>query len=199
MVKALNLDPGEKVLLEVRKHWFVFLPATIAFVGGALLPVCAYLLWNSRLLPETLHISLTGSFLYLSLFVYILWVLGLWVSFFIQWTNYYLDVWYVTDKRIIDIDQKRIFHRSVSNIRFDKIQDVSVEVKGIIATFFNFGDIHVQTASEDSKEFFIHHVADPEGAKKIIFTQHHKVSEKHQTVRIVTDEVGKTEVKQTSL
>lgn len=188
MKNSLNLDPGEKIILEVRKHWFVFLPATLALVFGTIIPPVLYLVWNSSLVPEQIHFSLAGSKFYLALFIYSVWVLGLWVSFFLQWTNYYLDVWYVTDKRIIDIDQKRIFHREVSNLRFDKIQDVSVEVRGVIATFLNYGDIHVQTASEDSKEFFIKDAADPENAKKVIFSQHHRVSERHQQVRIVKEE-----------
>lgn len=199
MLKVLNLDQGETILLEVRKHWFVFLSAIFTFVVGVFFPIIIYGIFNSGLFPETINIKLSGSALFISLFVYTVWILILWVSFFVQWTNYYLDVWYVTDKRIIDIDQKQIFHRHVSNIRFDKIQDVSVEVKGIIATFFNFGDIHVQTASENSKEFFISYVADPERAKKIIFTQHHKVSERHQTVKILTDDKGNTEIKQSSI
>ncbi len=193
MTKALNLDPGERIILEVRKHWFVFLPAILAFVGGTLLPPIFYLIWNSGLVPEVVHFTLSGNALYLTLFVYTLWVLGLWIAFFLQWTNYYLDVWYVTDKRIIDIDQKGIFHRQISNIRFDKIQDISIEVRGVIATFFNFGDIHVQTASEDSKEFFIRNAADPENAKKIIFSQYHVVSEQNQRVKIVKDgDAGQT-------
>jgi len=166
----------------------VFLSAILAFIGGVIFPPLAYGIWNSSLLPEQLHFVLENSALFLALFVYTLWVLLLWVLFFVQWTNYYLDVWYVTNKRIIDIDQKGIFHRQISNIRFDKIQDVSVEVKGIVATFFDFGDIHVQTASEDSKGFFIRHAAYPEVAKKVIFNQHHKVAEQHQQVRIVKDE-----------
>lgn len=193
MATELNLDPGEKILLEVRKHWFVFLPSTLAFVFGTLLPPIFYFIWNSSLVFEKIHFVLAGPKLYLALFVYVMWVLGLWTLFALQWTNYYLDVWYVTDKRIIDIEQKRIFHREVSNLRFDKIQDVSVEVKGVIATFLDYGDIHVQTASEDSKEFFIHDAADPENAKKVIFSQHHRVSERHQQVTIVTEDEQKAE------
>lgn len=188
MTKALNLDPGEKIILEVRKHWFVFLVPIVALVVGAFLPLIIYAIWDSKLIPQFLHISLSGQNLSITILLYLMWILGLWMNFFLQWTNYYLDVWYVTDKRIIDINQKGIFHREISNLRFDKIQDISVEVKGIIATFLNYGDIRVQTASENSREFFIHNASDPEKAKRLIFSQHHRVAEKHQQVHIVKGE-----------
>jgi hypothetical protein len=67
---------------------------------------------------------LPGQFYTLFAFFFILWVLTLWIFFFLDWTKYYLDVWYVTQKRIIIIDQKALFDREISNVRFDKIQDV---------------------------------------------------------------------------
>lgn len=119
-----------------------------------------------------------------AVFVYAVWLLALWGFFAIQWTNFYLDVWYVTQKRIIDVEQKGIFHREISNLRFDKIQDISIEVTGFIATMLNFGDIHVQTAAEDSSDFFMKDARNPERVRKIIFSQHNVESERTRHVKI---------------
>ncbi len=171
-----NLDPHESVILEVRKHWFVFLWQILAFLFGALIPLAGYIAVH--------HFNLDGITVVLNRydavfwFAYSVWLMGIWISFCVQWTNYYLDVWYVTQKRIIDVDQKHLFHREVSNLRFDKIQDISIEVRGFVATFLNFGDIRVQTAGEDSSEFFMKDAHNPERVRTVIFAQHNREAEK---------------------
>jgi len=174
--EALHLDPEENVILEVRKHWIIFAEHALALLFSAFLPFILFVLIEI-FIPQVMTISLPGNVYALGVFLYCLWLLFLWISFFLNWTKYYLDVWYVTEKRIIAIDQKRIFSREVSNVRFDKVQDVTVTVKGFIATFLDFGNIEVQTASEDKKDFYMTVVRHPQEVRKIIFNQQNKNSE----------------------
>jgi hypothetical protein len=134
--------------------------------------------------------SIGGNTRGILLFVYAVWLMALWMSFFIQWTNYYLDVWYVTEKRIIDVEQKRLFHRSVSSLRFDKIQDISIEVRGLIDTFFDIGNIRVQTAAENSADFVMLHAGSPDRVRNLIFRQHNIQSEKTAPVTIMDKKDG---------
>ncbi len=182
----LNLESGESIILEVRKHWFVFLWNTLGLFVGVAVPILVYFILLKFGPVDIVSIILKYKTEYGSLvmFFYYLWILGLWIIFFVQWTNYYLDVWYVTQKRIIDVNQKSIFHREVSNLRFDKIQDISIEVNGFIATMLNFGDIKVQTAAEDSSEFLIRNARNPERVRRIIFGQHNTEAEKPMQVTI---------------
>ena len=92
------------------------------------------------------------------------------------WTDYYLDVWMVTDKRIIDIEQKSFFHRQTSVFRIERIQDITIETRGIIATLLNFGDIHVQTAGE-SQEFIMRGIANPKYMRRIILRQQDRATD----------------------
>ncbi|MFO0718859.1 MAG: PH domain-containing protein [Candidatus Paceibacterota bacterium] len=178
----LNLENDEKIILEVRKHWFVFLGNVIGFFVGGVLPIVFYFLIVTFSSFDILKIIYEYKSLYF--FIYSLWLLLLWVLFFIQWTNYYLDVWYVTEKRIIDVNQKGIFHREISNLRFDKIQDISIEVRGFIATMLNYGDISVQTAAEDSSDFVMKNARDPQRIRRIVFSQHNIEAEKLRKVKI---------------
>lgn len=178
----LHLDPGEKILIEVRKHWFVFFSYGFFLFIAALAPLVLFEIFAYTF---DFNIPVEGNLDALAGFAYSLWLLAIWISFFVQWTNYYLDVWYITQKRIIDVEQKRVFHREVSSIRFDKIQDITVEVKGLLATFLNFGHVAVQTASEDSQDFTMKCAADPERIRKTVFAQHNLVAEKTLPVRIV--------------
>jgi hypothetical protein len=180
----LNLDKEEKVLLEVRKHWFVFFAEGFFLALAAIIPVIFYKTFTS-LIPISL--GMTTNVSALAIFLYSIWVLILWIAFFVQWTNYYLDVWYVTQKRIIDVEQRRLFHREVSSIRFDKIQDITVEVKGILATFLNIGNIKVQTAGENSQDFIMNSADAPDRVREIVFSRHNVEAEKTRPVHIVNE------------
>jgi uncharacterized membrane protein YdbT with pleckstrin-like domain len=52
----------------------------------------------------------------------------------------------VTDRRIVDIEQDGLFHRKISELSLDEIQDVSARVNGPFATLFHYGDVLIQTA-----------------------------------------------------
>ncbi|HEY4508992.1 MAG TPA: PH domain-containing protein [Candidatus Paceibacterota bacterium] len=172
--EVLHLEPEEHVILQVRKHWIVFALYAATLLLAAFLPFI--LISLARVfVPALLDFHITGNQPALFLFFYTLWLLTLWIFFFIDWTKYYLDVWYVTEERIIAIDQRRIFDREVSNLRFDRIQDVTLDVHGFIPTLLGFGNIKVQTASEDSREFFMTTVRNPEEIRRVIFQQQNKM------------------------
>lgn len=85
----------------------------------------------------------------------------------------------ITNKRIISIKQKGFFNREISNFRIEKIQDITTKVEGIIETFFDYGDIEVQTAGEMS-DFTIGNVPRPVVIKEIISKIQDEVS--HEVV-----------------
>lgn len=169
--RALHLEPEENVILEIRKHWIVFVGYVLILFFSIVSPIILFFLTKIFFPDVSYLLNNTAVFI----FFYTLWLLFVWISFFIEWTKYYLDVWFVTEKRIIIVDQKDIFHREVSNIRFEKVQDVTLEVNGLIPTFFKFGNIRVQTASENSQEFYMNSVRHPELARKVIFNLQNKI------------------------
>jgi len=57
-----------------------------------------------------------------------------------------MNVFAVTSRRVIDIDQHGFFERNVSEAAHEKIQDVRYSIKGLWATLFQFGTVTVQTA-----------------------------------------------------
>lgn len=175
---ALHLEDGENVILEVRRHWIVFVANGLLMLFMGVVPFLGFVILE-YFLPQALGFTFSGSHFWFFTYAYSLWLLLLWISFFSQWTKYYLDVWYVTERRIIIIDQKRLFHREVFNVRFDRIQDVSIEVNGIISTFLGFGNVRVQTASEDSADLYLSTVRRPDEVKKVIFRLHNIIGEAH--------------------
>lgn len=82
--------------------------------------------------------------------VYMLTIL---LFFYTSLINYFLDLWIVTNDRIVSIDQEGLFSRSMSELDLYRIQDVTSESHGIFATVLHYGKLTAQTAS--AKDFFI--------------------------------------------
>ncbi|MBX4210949.1 PH domain-containing protein [Candidatus Parcubacteria bacterium] len=170
------LEEGERIILEIRKHWLVFISEAFIIFISALAPL---IMLAFVVKADIVHIpEVSARFSNLFLFVYALWLLVLWMVLFLFWTDYYLDVWLVTDRRIIAIDQKGLFNRQVSSFRLDTIQDITVETNGILPTLFDFGNVLVETAAEIPM-FKIPSVAHVTKVKEIITDEHNKAIEKH--------------------
>ena len=158
----LHLKKGEHIDIKARKHWFLLFRASFGILVIYLLPFFGWVFLTRQtgyLLPQV-----SSSLL---VFLSSLWTLIIWAKFFSIWTDYYLDIWIVTDSRIVNIDQKGLFSREVSTLRIERIQDVTYEINGIVATVLDFGTVHVQTAGE-SEEFVIKGIAHPEYVKRRI-------------------------------
>lgn len=151
----IQLQPDEKIVMKARRHWFVVFSEVVAMFFMLLVPlVGSFLISNSGI------ITIRGNNTYLILAVESMWILFIWLMFSKFWVNYYLDVWVITSKRLIDIEQKGFFHREVSTLNFENIEDISVTIRGIIPTFLKYGEIRVQTAAE-SREFVMRMAANP--------------------------------------
>ncbi len=161
----IKIEPNENIIMELRKHWYVLLTEISFIILLAIGPLMILVLTGPWIKT---HISLK-TFLF-GLFFYWLWLLILWLFFWLAWTDYYLDVWIITDKRIIDVEQKGIFNREISTFYYERVQDVTVEIKGLLPTIMNFGNIHVQTAGQ-GREFILYNATSPHLAKKEILNR----------------------------
>lgn len=61
------------------------------------------------------------------------------------------DVLVVTNMRIVDVDQRGLLSRQVSEASYDVIQDVSWKREGVWQTLFRMGSVTVQTAGTAAK------------------------------------------------
>ena len=53
----------------------------------------------------------------------------------------------VTTHRVIDVDQRGFFDKTVSEIPYDQIEDVFGKIKGVFGTIFRYGEINIQTGA----------------------------------------------------
>lgn len=153
---------NETVLRVVHRHWFDI--ATHFFV----IVLFVALLFGSLSLTPILYPESLGTEMFRFVtFTQNSLILLVWLYTFLIWIDYFFDVWIITNERVINIEQKGLFVRSVSELKFSRIQDVTSEVSGMIPTILNFGDVRVQTASEE-EHFLFRRVPDPYHVKDII-------------------------------
>ena len=155
------LDDNETILFHIHRHWIIVCIKIIPVVLLALLPLIFPAVLDFFLPKELERFEDAGWALYF-MWLIILWVWGFWL-----WTEEHLDVWVLTNTKVISVDQKSLFFRHMSTLELEKIQDISIEVNGFIATMFGYGTIRIQTAGETTR-FELVDAYDPEGAKEKI-------------------------------
>lgn len=160
-----DFKQDERVLVVARKHWFVFFIQIIGILILFIVPFFALPLLSIFLAAGGGPVAVPPGF---GFFFISLWALVLWNMLFARFTDFYFDVWIVTNWRIIDIEQKGFFNRNVSTLlNLEHIEDVTTAVSSILGTFLNYGHLQVQTAAAH-REFVIEDVADPRGIERII-------------------------------
>lgn len=168
----IKLESDEEILLEARKHWFVYFSEVSVLVALLFLP---WVGWNLFSLDQLF--VLQGNTYHLFVFLYMTWFVFLWTYLFIIWTNHYLDRWIVTDRRIIDIEQIGLFNREESTFRIENIEDITIEIRGFFATTLDYGTIHIQTAGENRVMSF-DNVPSPKKIKGLVTRHHDKLYSK---------------------
>ncbi len=166
----------------IRRHWIVFAAMSL-LLAVLIVPVIMLLIyWSAN--PDTFSGSL-GNFLIILSSMYTLAVIGLMLYGFV---NYYLDIYIVTNKRIVDIKQNGFFKREIAELHLHQIQDVEARVDGFLQTVIHFGDIYIQTAGE-RENFIFADVPHPYTLAKEIIELHEAAIEAEYEPQMPDDEI----------
>jgi hypothetical protein len=76
--------------------------------------------------------------------VFFVWLFSGCVLFYRGYARWGKTVFVVTDRRIIDVEQKGVFHRVVTEARYAQIDEVSYHIKGFFPTIFRYGAVRLQ-------------------------------------------------------
>ena len=157
----INLVEGETILHVMRRHWFVYTGPVSGFV--ALLASPPLLLILAPQFTSTVALAGSPSLIQFSLAIYLIIIL---MTAFVVWMAYYLDAWVVTNRRIIDIQQRGLFWRTASEIPLDRVENVTISTPGFLATLFGFSNMKIETAGEE--DFVVDTVSGCEVARDLI-------------------------------
>lgn len=142
-VKFVNKDPEEEIILIVRRH-----PITMV---GWIISVIVMLLGPAILFVIPPLDQIPGSYQALITAVWLLVAFAFGLERFLDW---FFHVNVVTDERIFDVNFYGMLHREITDANIDRIEDVTVNLGGMLRTIFNYGDIYVQTSAEIPRILF---------------------------------------------
>lgn len=151
----------EQILFITRRHWILLARDVAVVVALGLL---------SLFLPDDAVMNLLK-------FVFSMFLLA---ALFTILVLYYLNMQIVTNERIVDITQKNLLSHEVSELRLDRVQDVTAEIRGVFGTIFGFGHVYVQTAGEITR-FEFDNIPNPKKVVKLILD----LVEKHEDGRSI--------------
>lgn len=79
-----------------------------------------------------------------------LFVLPIVLSFLLLFKTIFVwqrNILIITTHRIVDIDQKGFFHKEISKIAYDQVEDIFGSIKGFWGTIFRYGNVIIQTGN----------------------------------------------------
>lgn len=127
ITKLIQLKPHEEILETVHETRLTRIPISLLLVVLFALPFF--------FLFPLFQAGLLGMIIFFVLFFFAIVCIS---HVYLTWSRTMLIV---TDQRVIDIEQKGLFDRVVTEASFDQIAEVSYRMKGILPTLFRFGTI----------------------------------------------------------
>jgi uncharacterized membrane protein YdbT with pleckstrin-like domain len=153
LIKKIILHENERIIKSVRSHPIVFFwPIVSALILITVPFFFLYLLLQIETWGLVIFFSLLALGILLIIRISVLW---------------YFNAWIITNLKVIDVDQRRLFDRRVSEIPFEKIKDISYRTKGIISTIFRLGDLEILT-SDDKLIFTLKKITRPQEIQQLI-------------------------------
>ena len=179
----VDLREKEEVVEIKRRHFLVLLveilPLILFLIIGVIAAIVIFFVSFSlpeivtEIIPGLADVKMRLLILYfISIGMIIIWQIAL-----VIFANYFLDCWIITNERTIHTELKSLFGRILSSIPHTKIQDITVNINGIIPTLLKYGDLQIQTAGQFN-EFIFKQIPEPYKTKEIIFRAQKEYLEK---------------------
>lgn len=138
-LRMKNLQPWEEVKMVIQRHWialvYIFWYAIFLFVSTIFL---LFFWYNLPIIWKIINIVIV---IYISVFLLVI---------YINWMRYELDLYIITSKRIIGLEEVTFLNRHVSECSLEKVQEVNVKTTGILSNLLNYWVVTIHTASEAS-------------------------------------------------
>jgi len=139
-------EQGEKIEFILRRHSLIMAASSLIYI--VLLIVPWIFRWFVKMqFPFIWETPALYTVMFLAGSVYLLFIV---LFFFSNYIDYWLDVWIITNERIISIEQRGLFARSFSEEKLYRIQDVRAEVNGFFPTIMHYGNVTIQTSAVEN-------------------------------------------------
>ncbi|GEM_PF-3155725 len=130
----------ETIILMLRQHPITQLGKVLIIIIGIFFPIFLLTTHILEFLQLNYKIAaIIGWFLLLS---------GFTLETFLNW---YFHVFFITDRRVIDVDFESMIYKDVSTAKLENIQDVSFITTGTLASLVDYGTVFLQTAGSQAR------------------------------------------------
>lgn len=134
-------DNDEKVIILGRKHFAI----NFGWLTLACLAFFVPLFWGEfpmiKVLTTNVNFVVTLVW-YSALMFYV-------IQNFLLW---FYNVYIVTNERLVDVDFYGLLNKSIDVTQINRIEDVSYSQRGMLSSIFNYGNVVVETASEQRSD-----------------------------------------------
>ncbi|PIT86248.1 MAG: hypothetical protein COU33_04240 [Candidatus Magasanikbacteria bacterium CG10_big_fil_rev_8_21_14_0_10_43_6] len=172
----------ERVVHVLRRHPLTFIPKILLFIVLAVVPLAVYGMIDN-LFPTLFSSDAVFALAILGGSAY---SLGVLLFFYQQFIVFYLDMWVVTNDRIVDVEQLGLFSRTISELDLFRIQDVTTDVHGLFPTLFHYGRVTVKTASSNINIVFFD-VARPNDIREELIQLSHEDRKFHYGTAVTSE------------
>jgi Bacterial PH domain len=153
MLQLPNLRPDEKIEVVLKRHWIVYVILTVYFLLGLFL---TFTIW-----------WFFGVNLFMNFLVVLFWM-GFSLFLFVEWLNHELDMFIVTNNRVVWVEQISFLDRVVSECNLWQVQEVNSSTKWFFANILNYGTVKIQTAGNATNFAMDYCPTSLENARKIL-------------------------------
>lgn len=148
-ISFVNQEPDEVILLFLRHHFITNVPWVLNTAFLIILPPIFFIITN---LVPNMKFDIPQSLLFVLVAFYYLIVSSYAFGKFISW---FYNIGIVTQKRIVDLDTSNILSHNTATATFNEIVEVKFIQRGFFQSFFDYGDIHIQTEAVHANFEFI--------------------------------------------
>lgn len=131
MLNLQNLKPWEEVLMAVRRHWIIYVFLFINFLVWVIISIILLMVF--------------ADYVWCYFLLSIFW-LAMASLLYIKWLDHELDMFVITNNRIIGVEQMGFLNRSLWECNLWQVQDVKSQTKWLLSNVFDYGTLTIQTA-----------------------------------------------------
>ena len=131
MLQIQNLREWEKIQLVLKRHWIVYIILWIYIFLAFVLTITLYVIFWFSIIANMLNV--------------LFWMIM--INFlFIEWLDHELDMYVVTNNRIIWLEQIAFLNRNMSECNLGQVQEVNSRTKWFFSNMLNYWTLSIQTA-----------------------------------------------------
>jgi uncharacterized membrane protein YdbT with pleckstrin-like domain len=165
LVGLFERDADEQLICQINKHpiglFFIWLTTLLMFlVAAAVGYVVMRFAPQAGLNSDGFRTAVKAVIAAIAFMILIAGYISAWV--------YKRSALIVTSEKLVQLLQKNLLDRKISQLSIGDIQDVSVDQRGILSRVFRYGTVVIETAGEQSNYTFDHVPLPHEYSKEIV-------------------------------